>query len=624
MNNLFLDYENFWDVKYSLTTQGMSYTDFILDERFQIHGASVAIDKEDPYFLKEPDLRRFFEDIDGHEMRLVCHNMLYDGFITTHNYIPFKEYFCTLAMLDAIYQGGIGVGLDEAMKTLLGMEGKSDIIKRLKGVRTEDITPEQWDELIVYANYDLEATQKLYYMFAKCLPAQEHQIMDIILKMFVHAKLQFDEKTLTEAVKEADDDRNSRIANALAYGTTEEELKGNKTFPALLERMGYEVPMKPSPSVEDAMIPALAKTDAKFQEMLESSDEKLRALVEGRLAVKSTQATTRAYRFLKLHEELGKLPVAYNYARAHTWRLSGANKINCANLKRGSKLRTCIIAPKGYRLAVVDASQIECRTDGHIAGQDSLMELFRAKKDPYNDLASVIFGRPIDRKFEDADGNCPDFFEGFIGKTATLGLGYYMGGKKFKWTVDSKAKTDLGLDIDFPIDEAYRIVSLYRQKNWKITAFWDHCDNMLHAMLNDENMTWQSYETILEVRGKENKIYFPNGTWLYYPGLDWSDGQFTYLKRRKGRYITKYLYGGLVCENIVQKMSRDITSGHMVEIAERYPVVMHTYDENIALVPEKEADEAVEWMIDIMEKPPVWAASLPLAAEGGHAREYSK
>ncbi len=51
---------------------------------------------------------------------------------------------------------------------------------------------------------------------------------------------------------------------------------------------------------------------------------------------------------------------------------------------------------------------------------------------------------------------------------------------------------------------------------------------------------------------------------------------------------------------------------------------MHTYHENVALVPEKDADLAVAWMLDIMRTPPAWAASLPLDAEGGHAKEYSK
>ncbi len=620
-DKFFIDYETYWGTKYSLRTPGMSYTDYILDERFQVHGASVAVNKDKPVFLRDWELQQFITDAHKHDMVFVGHNALFDGIVTTFHYKQvFKNYFCTLAMLDAIYQGAISVGLDNVMLTLLNMEGKSDIIKRLKDVRTEDITPAQWKELGKYANYDLEATQRLYYEYSPQLPALEHKIMDIVLRMGLDPKLEFDEATLFEAVQEADDDREARIAAALALGTTEEELKGNNTFPLLLERMGYAVPMKPSPSVKGKRIPALAKTDEPFQAMLESSDEKLRALADGRLAVKSTQATTRAHRFKKLHIELGHFPAAYNYARAHTWRVTGANKINPANLKRGSKLRKCIIAPRGHVLGVADASQIECRGNGYIAGQQSLLDMFIAGIDPYNAMAEDIFGEAIDRK-----GNPEHYVKGFLGKTATLGLGFQMGGPRFQSEVKTKAKVELGIDLEISLDEAYRIVNLYRETNWKIEKQWETCKQMLFTMVNNEQSTFEFADAGLFIDGPNNKIHFPNGTWLYYPCLSYDNGNFTYVNRQGPyRLISKYIYGGLLCENIIQHFARNITSDHMVQIAERYPVVLHTYDENVAIIPESEAEEGTQWMINLMKVPPWWAKSLPLDAEGGWAREYSK
>ncbi len=619
-NKFFIDYETYWGTKYSLRTQGMSYTDFILDDRFQIHGASIAFNNAAPVFVKGDVLRDAIIRAREEKLLFVGHNVLFDGAITSFHFDEkFDSYFCTLAMLDALYQGAISVGLDNVMKQLLDMQGKSDIIKRLKDVRTEDITPLQWNTLSTYANYDLQATQKLYYEFAHLLMPLEHSIMDILLRCFCTPRLEFNEKVLLEAVKEADDDRNARIAAALALGTNEEELKGNNTFPILLKRMGYDVPMKKSPTVTDKWIPALAKTDEPFQLMLESSDEKLSALANGRLAVKSTQATTRAYRFKKLHEELKCFPVAYNYARAHTWRVTGANKINPTNLKRGSKLRTCIEAPQGFVLGVADASQIECRANGYVAGQQSLLDMFARGIDPYNDMAETIFGEPIDRK-----GNPEHEVKGFLGKTATLGLGFQMGGPKFCWTVKTKAKVELGIDYEIPIDEGYRIVNLYRDKNWKIKEHWVTCTNMLHTMVAGECSTFKFADAELYIDGPNNKIWFPNGTWLYYPCLSYKHGDFSYINKRGPSYITKYIYGGLLCENIIQHFARNITSDHMVQISERYPIVLHTYDENVALIPESEAEEGTQWMIDIMKTAPWWAKSLPLDAEGGYAKEYSK
>jgi DNA polymerase len=627
MINIFIDYETFWGVKYSLRTPGMSYTDYVSHKKFQIHGASVSVDGEEPVFMDADTLDDFFSSCirrqeAGEKFRVICHNVLFDGIITTLKYdFIADEYFCTLAMVDAMFQGGVGRGLDECMKTLLNWEtGKTDIITKIKDMRTEDIPPNLWAELVEYAADDLRATMELFSIYSPHLPEQEHKIMDLVLQMFVNPTLVFNEEVLDEAVAEADADREARIAPALALGATIEELKGNSTFPALLERLDIVVPMKPSPTVEGKVIPALAKTDPGFQQMLESKDETVAALAGGRLAVKSTQATTRAYRFKKMHNDYKLFMVAYNYARAHTWRVSGANKINPANLKRGSKLRTCIEAPVACLLGVADASQIECRANGYIAGQDDLLRLFKEKRDPYNEMAGTIFGRSIDRK-----GNPDHFFEGFLGKTATLGLGFQMGGRNFKTTVERDAKVNLGLDIDFDINEANRIVyDVYRPKNYMIVDFWEHCKEFLVAMYTNKSMYWDFADDSLWIDGKNNKIFFPNGTWLYYPGLDYDSGNFTYLNKQGSRWITKYIYGGLLCENIVQKFARDITSHHLVQIAERYRVVMHTYDENIALLPEDEAEEGLEWMLDIMRVPPKWAESLPLDAEGGYAKEYSK
>jgi DNA polymerase len=603
----------------------MSYTDYIVHEKFQVHGVSVIEGHNEAEFLHGNAVEEFFERMkrrqaNGEKITMICHNVLFDGAIARIAYgFEADHYFCTLAMVDAMYQGAIGSNLDQCMKTLLGWEsGKDDVISDLKDIRTEDIPPDLWHRLTEYADNDVIACKQLYDRYSPQLPEQEHRIMDIILQMFCRPSLVFNRKVLLEACEEADIEREQMMQAALSYGATEEILRGNKLFPDFLESLGYEVPKKLN--AKGKPIPALAKTDEGFVQMLESDDPRLAALATGRLAVKSTQAQTRAYRFKKMDEDLGTFMVAYNYARAHTWRVTGANKINPANLKRGSKLRTCIEAPEKRVLAVCDASQIECRSTGYIAGQEDLMQLFREKRDPYNEMAGDIFGRTIDRK-----GNPDDFFEGFVGKTAVLGLGFGMGGEKFQYQVIKDAKQYLNMEVDFPRHEADRIVyDVYRKKNWKIKEFWDICEEMLYCMLADRNMTWNYPNGALEVVGKDNKIFFPNGTWLYYAGLDCDNGQFTYLNQRNGRYFQKYIYGALLTENIIQKFARDITSHHMVQIAERYPVVMHTYDENIAVVPEQEAEDAMAWMIELMCKPPAWAAAIPLDAEGGYAKEYSK
>jgi len=100
--------------------------------------------------------------------------------------------------------------------------------------------------------------------------------------------------------------------------------------------------------------------------------------------------------------------------------------VNFQNLPRGGALRRSITAPEGHTVVACDSSQIEARVVAWLAGQDDLIEDFRNNVDIYSKFASVVYGRPIDRKRKEvgADGKefAPDFVEGFVGKTCILGL----------------------------------------------------------------------------------------------------------------------------------------------------------------------------------------------------------
>ena len=78
------------------------------------------------------------------------------------------------------------------------------------------------------------------------------------------------------------------------------------------------------------------------------------------------------------------------------------------------------------------------------------------------------------------------------------------------------------------------------------------------------------------------------------------------------------------CENIVQALARIVVGKQLLAIAKRYKVATTTHDEIVAVVPEAEADDGMAFMLDVMRTPPDWCADLPLNAEGGFAREYSK
>ena len=208
-----------------------------------------------------------------------------------------------------------------------------------------------------------------------------------------------------------------------------------------------------------------------------------------------------------------------------------------------------------------------------------------------------------------------------IAHNCVLGLGYGMGPQKLQQTLKQGT---MGPPVDISEDECRRIVGIYRQKNWKIKAFWKKMDQVITSMT-------------LGIEGKEGPLEFgkgflrlPNDMFLQYFGLhgtaeitrdDLVMTETTYLTRT-GR--TK-LYGGLLTENVVQALSRIIIAEQMLKIHDAgYRIVFMAHDEIICVVPTKKADKALKHIVEIMSTAPDWAPGLPLAAEGDWATTYSK
>ncbi len=91
------------------------------------------------------------------------------------------------------------------------------------------------------------------------------------------------------------------------------------------------------------------------------------------------------------------------------------------------------------------------------------------------------------------------------------------------------------------------------------------------------------------------------------------------------RYGKGKLYGGLVVENIIQKLGLLIISNAIINIAEKYDykLALTTHDDLLYVIP-KEDNQALGNVLKEMKEPPEWCKDIPLGAEGFESERYDK
>jgi DNA polymerase len=243
-----------------------------------------------------------------------------------------------------------------------------------------------------------------------------------------------------------------------------------------------------------------------------------------------------------------------------------------------------------------------------LAGQDDLLAQFAHGDDIYSNFASTVYNRPINKT--------DDPTERFVGKTAILGLGYGMGAKKFQGTLASGAA---GPSLEFTDAEAAAVVTKYRQSYSKIPLLWRRLENFLMMSLQ-RNQPPLPFRVLSFENGN---IQLPNKMWLKYQDLTLQDGQLIYT----GRNGKEKTYGGRLAENVVQALSRIVITDAMLRLEQQLPeaaLALTVHDEIVLVASDKAPDGTMSQVIDTLCTPPSWASDLPLDAEGGYAKNYSK
>jgi DNA polymerase len=621
---LTLDFETYYDSKFSLSK--ISTPEYVHDPRFHVHGLAIRWPDGQTEFATDPvealqRLRSEFGD-DLEEVTVIAHNAPFDAYILAKKYDVHPRFICdTLSLARHVYPGQENkLG---ALASRLGLPPKGDALKGLSGVR--ELSPAQLAELSAYAKHDAE----LCYQAATLLlprisrPEVELKVVDLTVRMFTERAVAFDvgaarslleqaEASLDEVLEQVGIDRKTAGGKAFEHVLAEELAKG-----------GCKVPTKPGKKGD---IAALAKNDDGMKKLLADPNPRVQALAKARLAMKSApQVTKRLQNMIHIAERTGGvLPVSLKYCGAHTGRFSGDGGINLQNLPAhvsglAGQIRGLLRAGEGHSLVIADAAQIEARVLAWLAGQNDLVDAFARGEDIYSVFASTVFGEEVRKP---RSGDSPELKAKLevrrkLGKVAVLGLGYQMGKDRFIGQV--RFNPDLAAMLnDNTLSEAFlvEVHATYRRTYANIPALWYAVQDAFCTALRQGRGNAAGIEFTRD--GDVIYAQLPSGRRLcYHEPNETMTGDL--------EYVGGKLYGGLLVENIVQAISRDILVDAMLELERsRRTVVLTVHDEIVLQVPAAEAKQALAETTNALSATPAWAPGLPLATEGRIADRYGK
>lgn len=617
----FVDLETFYSTEYSLTR--LPTAAYILDPRFELICASIRDPTHPTQCYWGEDAERKLLSMDWENRCLIAHHARFDGAVLAWRYGCYpKFYACTMSMAEIMVAPFAGGASLAKVTRWLGTPPKGDEVSRARGKRRADFSPEEAYAYCMYSNNDNQRAEDIFRILAPGFPHAEFEQVDNLIRMFIQPQLRLNLETLLQYQAETEQDKANLLETAGL--TNRADLMSQEKFCEMLRELGVEPPMKVSPSDPTRLIPALAKTDEEFVDLLDDEDEDVANLVAARLGHKSTIEQTRTQRLIDMAMLTPEhiLPVPLRYGAAITHRPGGTDKINLTNLSRvhpkdraedkprPGPLRDAIEAPPGCKVVSIDASQIELRLLMWQARQMEMLQLFEEGRSAYIEFSQHLYGRKVSKAEKEPYT---------LSKVCVLSCGYAVGPPKFKRAARAQSSGLLRLTIE----QADHAVRTYRRTNYRVPELWRHYDTWISAMAEGRTFAHQiDGHTIWEIHPQALKG--PGDVFMVYPALrrDLTDPtQFVYdYKRTKN----KRLYGAKVVENTCQHLTRCIMRDATRRIKARtgYRPALEVYDELVYVVP----DQYVSWFAPIaheeVARRPVWGPGLPTAAEASVGQRY--
>ena len=279
-----------------------------------------------------------------------------------------------------------------------------------------------------------------------------------------------------------------------------------------------------------------------------------------------------------------------------------------------SALRSCVTVPDDKWFCSYDFSQIEARVTPWLAGDERMMNVFRAGRDIYVVAAADIFNCLEDMVTDSMRQ---------IGKVCVLALGFGGGVGAFQ----NMAKV-YGVEVDD--QRADDIKTEWRDKNKRIVKFWWDLEAAAIKTVETGQRTHVGHIKFEWHQGNLHMV-LPVGRPLIYREAEIGVNKFgskcvTYmgLDQYTNQWKRIDTYGGKLCENATQAVARDV----MKTAALRLRKVVHgalllgpIHDE---LLNEIDHPDVAKEIHRVMNLGIHWAPGLPIKAEGYVGKRFKK
>lgn len=307
-------------------------------------------------------------------------------------------------------------------------------------------------------------------------------------------------------------------------------------------------------------------------------------------------------------------------------------------------LRSIFVARKQEKVAAADLASIEARVLARLAREEWLLQAFWDNKDQYITTAEKICG-PKETWAGVVDGAYKKHANRQIGKIGDLACGYQGG----KVTVGVFAAS-MGFNLEDIGTTAEEVVTNWRKAHPAIAGeyagksrdgtrdvftggLWGNLrDAAILAVERGAPVKVGDWGVEFGMRNGHLRIRLPSGRELVYrtallqeidPPWKLRPGQpkpktvvFTH-----PRYGRKYLYGGLLAENIVQAISRDILAASLARLEELgIGACLHCHDEGVSSIHDSRFGDFMR----AMTTGPEWLGDFPLDAMGCLMPRYAK